>query len=106
MVRAAMTFALARTGPDAVARLVEYFASDKTALQVQGYLLELGPDALPGVTPALKSPSPTVRAGAADVVGALGTAESVALLEPLTKDRDRAVAESAVEAVERIKRRR
>ncbi|MEO7790656.1 MAG: HEAT repeat domain-containing protein [Vicinamibacterales bacterium] len=106
MVRAAMTFALAKADPGAVAQLVEFFASDKIALQVQGYLLELGPASRPGVSAALKHPNANVRAGAADVIGTVGTAESVALLEPLTKDRDRAVARSASAAIERIKQRR
>jgi HEAT repeat protein len=105
MVRAAMTFALAKVEPTYAARLVGFFGSDKTALQAQGYLLELGPAALPSLTAALEDPTAAVRAGAAEVVGALGTAASITLLEPLTKDRDRAVAEAAAAAIERIKRR-
>ncbi len=105
-VRAAMTFALAKAGKNDPVTLTEFFASDKTALQAQAYLLELGPTALPGLAPALKDPNPGVRAGTADVIGALGTADSIAMLEALTKDRDRAVAASATAAIERIKQRR
>jgi len=105
MVRAAMTFALTKFGQQYLPRLIEFLSSDKTALQAQGYLLELGPAALPGLTAALKDPNPGVRAGVADVIGALGTADSSTVLEPLTKDRDRAVAEAAATAIERIKRR-
>ena len=70
-VRAAMTFALAKAGKNDPVTLTEFFASDKTALQAQAYLLELGPAALPGLAPALKDPNPGVRAGTADVIGAV-----------------------------------
>jgi len=105
MVRAAMTFALTKFGQNYLARLIEFLSSDKTALQAQAYLLDLGPTALPGLTAALKDPNPGVRAGVADVIGAVGTADNTAVLEPLTKDRDRAVAEAAAAAIERITRR-
>jgi len=105
MVRAAMTFALTKFGQNYLARLIEFLSSDKTALQAQAYLLDLGPTALPGLTAALKDPNPGVRAGVADVIGAVGTADNTAVLEPLTKDRDRAVAEAAAAAIERIRRR-
>ena len=106
MVRAAMIFALAKFGQNDAARLCEFFSSDKSVPQVQGYFLELGPAALPGLTTALASPNAGVRARVADVIGALGTPDSVALLDPLTRDRDRSVAEAATVAIERIKQRR
>jgi HEAT repeat protein len=106
MVRAAMTFAMVMFGQNYLTRLVDFFGSDRTALQVQEYLLELGPSVLPALTPQLKEPVAGVRAGVAEVVGALGTSDSIAVLEPLTKDRDRGVAETATAAIERIKMRR
>jgi HEAT repeat protein len=105
MVRAAMTFAMVKLGKNYLARLVDYFESDRTSLQVQEYLLEIGPSVLPELTASLKQPDAGVRAGVAEVIGALGNSESVALLEPLTKDRDRGVAETAAAAIERIKTR-
>ena len=105
MVRAAMTFALVKLGQNNLARLVDYFASDRTALQVQEYLLEIGPSVVPDLTGSLKELDGGVRAGVAEVIGALGTSDSVALLQPLTKDRDRGVAETAVVAIDRIKMR-
>ena len=102
MVRAAMTFAMTRFGQNYLARLVDFFASERTSLQAQEYLLELGPSVLPGLTSTLQDPDPGVRAGVAEVIGALGSTDSVALLEPLTKDRDRGVAETAAAAIERI----
>jgi HEAT repeat protein len=104
-VRAAMAFAMVRLGQPYVERLVEGFASDRTARQVQEYLLELGPAVLPQLGSGLKNLDAGVRAGVAEVVGALGTTDSIALLEPLTRDRVRAVAETAAAAIDRIKMR-
>jgi HEAT repeat protein len=105
VVRAAMTFAMVRFGQNYMARLIDFFGSDRTALQVQEYLLEMGPNIVPELTSRLKEPVPAVRAGVAEVIGALGTPENIAVLQPLVKDRDRGVAETAVAAIERIKRR-
>jgi HEAT repeat protein len=106
MVRAAMTFAMVKFGQkNYLTRLLDFFGSDRTALQVQEYLLEMGPSVLPNLTSGLKEPVAGVRAGVAEIIGALGTSESIAALEPLTKDRDRGVAETAVAAIERIKMR-
>jgi HEAT repeat protein len=105
MVRAAMTFAMVKFGQNYMARLIDFFGSDRTALQVQEYLLEIGPSVLPELTTRLKEPVPGVRAGVAEMIGALGTPDSIAVLQPLTQDRDRGVAETAVAAIERLKMR-
>jgi HEAT repeat protein len=105
MVRAAMTFAMVKLGRSYLARLIDYFASARTAHQVQEYLLEIGPSVLPELAGKLKELNAGVRAGAAEVIGALGTFESIALLEPLKKDSDRGVAQTAAVAIERIKMR-
>jgi HEAT repeat protein len=103
MNRAAMTFALQKLGQNYVARLADFLGSSRTALQVQEYLLELGPTVIPELMPRLKEPDPDVRARVAEVIGALGDQSAVAALDPLTKDRDRSVAEAAANAIERIK---
>ena len=54
--------------------------SDKVAPQAQDYLLELGPSVAPGLLPRLQEPESGVRAGVADVLGALGDPDSVAPL--------------------------
>lgn len=105
MVRAAMTFAMVKLGQKYLARLVDFFGSDRTALQVQEYLLEIGPSVVPDLTGSLKEPVAGVRAGVAEVIGALGTSDSIAVLQSLTKDRDRGVAETAAAAIDRIKMR-
>jgi HEAT repeat protein len=87
MVRAAMTFAMVKFGQNYMARLVDFFGSDRTALQVQEYLLEIGPSVLPELTPKLKEPVAGVRAGVVEIIGALGQSDSIPVLEPLTRDR-------------------
>ena len=104
-VRAAMTFAMVKFGQNYMARLIDFFGSDRTAIQVQEYLLEIGPSVLPELTPKLKEPVAGVRAGVVEIIGALGQSDSIPVLEPLTRDRDRGVAETAVVAIERIKMR-
>lgn len=105
MVRAAMTFALVKFGENYLTRLVDYFGSDATARQVQEYLLEIGPSIVPALTVRLKEPDTGVREGVSEVLGALAAPDAIPLLEPLSKDRDRGVAETAVAAIERIKMR-
>jgi HEAT repeat protein len=105
MVRAAMSFAMVKLGQNYLARLVDHFSSGRMSLQIQEYLLELGPSVLAGLAVHLQEADAGVRAGVAEVIGALGTAATVELLEPLTKDRDRSVAETAAAAIERIKMR-
>jgi HEAT repeat protein len=106
MVRAAAAFAGLRSGQDSTARLLEYLVNDATALQVQGYMLEIGPSILPGLLPALKDPDDDARARAAEIVGALGGPGEIAALEPLTRDRDRDAAETADIAIARIRMRK
>jgi HEAT repeat protein len=105
MVRAAAAFAALRVGQGSPTRLLEYLVSDGTALQVQEYMLEIGPSIVPGLLPALKDPDEDARARAAEILGALGGPGEVAALEPLTKDRDRDVAETADVAIARIRMR-
>jgi HEAT repeat protein len=105
MVRAAMAFAMMSFGQNYLMRLVDHFSSNRTSLQVQEYLLELGAPVVAGLTPSLQDPDAGVRGGVAEVIGALGAVASIPLLEPLTRDRDRAVAETAAAAIERIKMR-
>jgi HEAT repeat protein len=106
MVRAAAAFAGLRTGQDSVSRLLEFLVSDATALQVQEYMLEIGPSIVPGLLPGLKDPDSDARARAAEIVGALGGTEEIGALEPLTRDRARDVAETADAAIARIRMRK
>jgi HEAT repeat protein len=101
--RAAAAFALQRLGRNMVARMVEFMASEKTAPQVAGYLLELGPAVIQPLTPHLLDQEPAIRANVAQVMGALGGPAALAALEPLRTDRDRTVAQAAERAIARAK---
>lgn len=105
MARAAMAFALQKLGRNYIPRLVESLDSAKTAPQVADYLIELGPSIAPQLVSHLQDPSADIRANVATVLGAIGTAATVDALQPLTQDRDRAVAQAATRAIERIKAR-
>lgn len=106
MVRAAMAFALQRLGRDYVPRLVELMKSAKTAPQIGEYLIELGPPIAPALVTHLQDPIASIRGNAALVLGAIGGAEALTALEPLSTDPDRDVARAASRAIERIKLRK
>ncbi len=103
--RAAMAFALQKLGRNYVSRLVESLDSPKTAPQVADYFLELGSRVAPELVPHLQDPSPEIRANVATVLGGIGDAAIVRALQPLTQDKDRAVAQAATRAIERINAR-
>lgn len=103
MVRAAMAFALQKLGRNYIPRLVEFLDSEKTAPQVGEYLLEIGPSVAPTLLSHLQDPSPAIRGNVATVLGAIGTDAALTALQPLTSDKDRAVAQAATRAIERIK---
>ena len=103
MVRAAMAFALQKLGRHYIPRLVESMDSEKTAPQIADYLIELGPPVAAQLVPHLQDQSPAIRANVATVLGAIGGDATLAALQPLTTDKDRAVAQAATRAIERIK---
>jgi len=103
MVRAAMAFALQKVGRNYLPRLVESMDSEKAAPQIAEYLIELGPPVAAQLQSHLKDPSPAIRGNVATVLGAIGDETTVAVLQPLTADKDRAVAQAATRAIERIK---
>ena len=65
----------------------------------------LGPSSLPALTPRLKEPDAGVRAGVAEVIGALGTSDSIAAAGASDQGSRSRVAETAAVAIERIKMR-
>jgi HEAT repeat protein len=104
MVRAAMTYALHRHGfANYLTRMLDFLYYEDTARQVQGYLAELGPSIIPGVSPRVQDPDPGVRARLAEALGAIGDQSSIGILTPLKQDSNRDVAASATHAIERIK---
>jgi HEAT repeat protein len=105
MVRAAMQYALQKLGRNYVARLVEFLDDRKTALQVQEYLIELGPAVERELLPTLQEPDPAMRAAVAGILGEIGGDAALAALRDL-KDRDKEVVTAASRAAERIRIRR
>ena len=105
MVRAAMQYALQKLGRNYVARLIEFLDDRQTGVQVQEYMVELGPAIETALIPSLQEPDPQIRAAVADVLGEVGSDASLAALRDL-KDREKEVTEAAARAVERIRLRR
>lgn len=103
MVRAAMAFALQKSGRNYVSRLADAMDSAKMTPQVAEYLIELGPSVVPALVPHLQEPDAAIRGNVALVLGAIGGEQALAALEPMTQDRDRDVARAAARAIERIK---
>ena len=105
MVRVAMAFALQMLGRNYIPRLVESVDSEKLAPQVAGYLIELGAPVADSLVPHLRDPDPAIRGNVALMLGAIGSAAHVPVIQPLVTDRDRDVVRAATRAIERIKMR-
>jgi HEAT repeat protein len=103
MVRAAAAFALQKLGEKYLDRLVDFMDSDRTAPQIQAYLLELGPPIVGELVSRLQEPDAGIRRHVVEVLGAIGNDTTIAALTPLTQDRSRDVALAASRAIERIK---
>ena len=104
MARAAMAYALQKRGRNYVPRLIEFLDDTDTMVQVQEYLIDLGPAIEKELIPSLQEPDAAIRAAVADVLGEIGGEASRSALQNL-KDRDKDVVEAAQRAVERISMR-
>ncbi|CAN5823051.1 hypothetical protein BH24ACI5_BH24ACI5_26690 [soil metagenome] len=104
-VRAAIAFALQKLGRHQVGRLANALHSDRTAPQIAGYFLELGPSVAQELAPHLKDPSDAIRGNVALILGAIGGTGESAALQPLLQDRSPDVRRAAERAIERIKLR-
>ena len=104
-VRAAAGFALQKLGRDAVPQLAAMLGSERLAPQVAGHFIELGSGVANGLAVHLKDPNASVRANAAQVLGAIGDSTHVTMIEPLLHEKDRDVVRAAQRAIERIKMR-
>lgn len=102
-VRAAAAFALQMLGRAEHGRLAQFLGSNDLAPQIAEYFVELGPPATVGLIPSLKDANATVRGNAAVVLGAIGTASHVDVLQPLLHDRNREVVRAAERAIRRLK---
>ena len=105
MVRAAMAFALSRLGRDYVRHLIAALDDEKLVAQAAGYLIELGPVAIPALLEALKEQDDAIRGNAALVLGAVGTSEHIPALSALSTDREPDVKRAAGRSIDRIKLR-
>jgi HEAT repeat protein len=104
MVRAAMAYALHRKGyANYLGRLIDFMDQERSAQQVQVYLMELGPSVIPKIVPRLQEPDEGVREHLAAVLGAIGDQSTVPVLTALKADRNSDVAAAATQAIERIK---
>lgn len=103
MVRAAMAFALQKSGRNYIPRIVDTMDSAKMAPQASEYLIELGLSIVPVLVSHLQDPDDAIRGNVALVLGAIGGETALTALQPLTQDRDRDVARAATRAIERIK---
>ena len=102
-VRAAAAFALQKMGRNYVPRLVQPLGSSEMAAQIAGYFLELGPGAVPELTPHLQDPDDAVRGNVALIIGAIGTRAEITAIEPLLQDRNGDVRRAAERAIQRLK---
>jgi HEAT repeat protein len=102
MVRLASAFAMEKLAGNYTGRIVDLM-SEKVAAQAQEYLVELGPPAAPAIAPRLQDPDPVIRQALADVLGAIGSAETLPALEAAAKDSNAAVAAAARRAIARIR---
>jgi HEAT repeat protein len=104
MARAAMAFALYKKGNQTyLGRLVDFMDSDRTAPQIQSYLVELGPSVVPQVVPLLQEPDESLRKNLVAALGLIGDQSTLPALTPLKSDRDRDVVAAATQAIERIR---
>ena len=80
--------------------------SSDRARQSRGYVEELGDKTLPEILDYLKEQDPKIRAGLCDALANAGVAGALEAIDPLKKDKDQTVAESASRAVTLLKRNR
>jgi HEAT repeat protein len=99
----ALAFAKARNGNYAeMPKLVDRFKYSSLATQTFNYLVELGPAAAAELGTFSTSGDPRIRAGVAEVLGIIGDQTSLGLLDVLSRDRNKAVAEAAARSQARL----
>jgi hypothetical protein len=104
-VRVAAAFALDRLGTTESHVIASNLVLDEVAAQARDYLLELGPPAVPGIASALSvATDPGHRARLVQVVGYIGGAANLPVVEPFLKDPDQRVVRAASNAILRLRR--
>lgn len=104
-VRLAAAFALHRLGQNQTQAIAAALAEEALATQAREYLFEIGREAVPGVRAALAGATESRhRADVVQIIGYLGDASSLAIVQPLLADPDERVQRAANAAVTRIRR--
>lgn len=102
-VKLAMAFARARNGDlSQVAAVVEGFRKGATAPAAFEYLVELGQAAADALALAASHKDADVRAGVAEALGLIGNAQSVFVVQSLSRDTDKFVAAAGVRSAKRL----
>jgi HEAT repeat protein len=96
-------FANARLSSGAIDTIVEALARTRRRDQAWGYLFELVEGRSAAFARHVQDPDARVRRDIVDILGLAGDPAALPLVEPLTKDRDEAVAHAAVRAVARLR---
>ena len=107
-LRAAYAFALFLFGdrPFIDTVILGLAGTKERARQSRAYVEEFGSRALPEALDYLREPDPKIRAGLCDALSTAGVADAAPAIEPLTRDKDAAVAASALRAVAILRRPR
>ena len=91
-------------GSSGVSSLVQALDNGANHEQAMGYLVELGPRAVPGLDQALASQDPATRERATLVLGFIGGDEALVLLERARGDGDLRVVRAAERAIARLRK--
>jgi HEAT repeat protein len=104
-VRLAAAFALQRLGQTQSHVIAWMLGDEATSAQARDYLLELGVSAVPGIEQAFKAAKDSrFRASLVQVLGLVGSADSIGSIEPLLKDPDDRVRQAAMWSMARLRR--
>jgi HEAT repeat protein len=107
VLRLASAFARARVGDFGdLGVITDGFRRADLQGNAFGYLVELGPTVAPSLAGSVSNRDAKVRAGVAEVLGVIGSAETLPALDQLARDRDGMVAAAAVRSQKRLTVRR
>ena len=103
-VTLAGAFALVLLGNGTTDQVADSLGRPRMRGQAKRYLLEIAPGRTGAFAHQLLDSDPQIRIDVIDALGLAGDPAAVAVLEPLTKDRDPEVARAADRALSRLKR--
>ena len=102
-VTLAGAFALVTLGHAPTDRVADSLSKPKLRDQARQYLIELAPGRTTMFAHQLQDADPQIRLDMVDVLGLAGDPAAIAVVEPLTKDRDPQVARAAERAIVRLR---